>query len=120
MMHRKSKAMADILDGLVRGNLRSVEESAEHMKSIGAHLNWYSSSKLYEKHDEGFRQSTLDLLEAAQKRDHDAAKSSRCGSCRNCGSGLTQLQFCLVSTAGKTHTLLRNPESDFQLCNGLE
>ena len=46
MMHRKSKTMGDILDGLVRGNLRRVEESAEHMKSIGININWYSSKSL--------------------------------------------------------------------------
>ena len=38
--------MGDILDGLVRGNLRRVEESAEHMKSIGININWYSSKFL--------------------------------------------------------------------------
>ncbi len=66
MMHRKTRTMEQILDGLVRGNMRSVEKSALHMKSIGVHLNWYSSSELYESNDERFRQSTLDLIEAAQ------------------------------------------------------
>lgn len=84
MMHRKTRTMEQILDGLVRGNMRSVEKSAEHMKSIGFHVNWYSSSELYESNDERFRQSTLDLIEAAEKRDHDAAKVSALRLERSC------------------------------------
>ena len=84
MMHRKTRTMEQILDGLVRGNMRSVEKSAEHMKSIGVHLDWYSSSELYENNDERFRQSTLDLIDAAQRRDHDAAKESALGLERSC------------------------------------
>ena len=76
MMHRKTRTMEQILDGLVRGNLRAVEKSAEQMKSIGIHLNWYSSSEMYQSNDQRFRQSTFDLIEAAQRRDHDAAKES--------------------------------------------
>jgi len=76
MMHRKTRTMEEILDGLVRGNMRSVEKSAVKMESIGVHLNWYSSSELYENNDERFRQSTLALIEAVQQRDHDAAKES--------------------------------------------
>ena len=84
MMHRKTRTMEQILDGLVRGNMRSVAKSALHMKSIGVHLDWYSSSELYESNDERFRQSTLDLIEAAQKRDHDAAKESALRLERSC------------------------------------
>lgn len=76
MMHRKTRTMEQILDGLVRGNMRRVENSAEHMKSIGLHFDWYSSNELYDSSNELFRQSTLDLIDAAQRRDHDAAKES--------------------------------------------
>ncbi len=84
MMHRKTRTMEQILDGLVRGNMRSVEESALRMRSIGVHLNWYSSSELYESNDERFRQSTFDLIEAAQKPDYDAAKESALRLERSC------------------------------------
>ena len=84
MMHRKTRTMEQILDGLVRGNMRRVEKSAEHMKSIGVHLNWYSSSELYENNDELFRQLTFELIEAAQHRDHDAAKESALRLERSC------------------------------------
>ena len=84
MMHRKTRTMEQILDGLVRGNMRNVEKSAVHMNSIGVHLDWYSASELYESNDERFRQSTLDLIEAARKRDHDAAKESALRLERSC------------------------------------
>ncbi|MCG8653598.1 MAG: hypothetical protein MI861_27420 [Pirellulales bacterium] len=84
MMHRKTRTMEQILDGLVRGKLHRVEESALQMKSIGVHLNWYSSSSLYENHDEIFRDSTTELIEAAQNRDHDAAKESALRLERSC------------------------------------
>ncbi len=64
--------------------MRSVEKSAEHMKSIGVHLDWYSSSELYESNDERFRQSTLELIEAAKNRDHEAAKESALRLERSC------------------------------------
>ena len=84
MMHRKTRTMEHILDGLVRGDLRRVEDSAEHMWTIGHRLNWYLSSPLYENNDEIFRDSTADLIEAAQQRDHDAAKESALRLERSC------------------------------------
>lgn len=84
MMRRKSQTTAEILDGLVHSNMRSVEKSAEHMKSIGVHLNWHSSSELYENNNEQFRQAVLDLIEAAKQRDHDAAKESALRLERSC------------------------------------
>ena len=62
MMHRKTRTMEQILDGLVRGDLRRVENSAEHMKSIGLHVNWYSSSEVHENNNELFRHNSVDLV----------------------------------------------------------
>ncbi len=84
MMHRKTRTMEQILDGLVRGNLRRVENSAEHMWKIGNELNWYLSSSLYQSNDEIFRDSTADLIKAAQQRDHDAAKEAALRLERSC------------------------------------
>jgi hypothetical protein len=84
MMDEKTQTMEQILDGLVRGNLKRVEDSAEHMKSIGLHVNWYSSSETYENNDEHFRQSTFDLIDAVQRRDHDEAKESALRLERSC------------------------------------
>ena len=84
MMHRKSRAMAQISDGLVRGDLRRVEASAEHMWEIGQALNWYMSSDLYENHEEIFHDSTNELIEAARQGDHAAAKESALRLERSC------------------------------------
>ncbi len=84
MMHRKTRTMEQILDGLVRGDMRRVENSAEHMKSIGVHVNWYSSSEIYENNNELFRQLTFELIDAAQRRDHVAAKESALRLERSC------------------------------------
>jgi hypothetical protein len=84
MMHRKTRTMEQILDGLVRGDMRRVENSAEHMKSIGFHVDWYSSSELYENNSELFRHSTFDLIGAAQRRDHVAAKEAALQLERSC------------------------------------
>ena len=84
MMHRKTRTMEQILDGLIRGDLRRVENSAERMKSIGLHVNWYSSSEVYENNNELFRQLTFELVDAAQRRDHVAAKESALWLERSC------------------------------------
>ncbi len=84
MMHRKTQTMGQILDGLVRGDLSRVEASAGRMWEIGHTLNWYLSIPLYEHNDEAFRDSTSALFDAAQRRDHDAAKESALRLERSC------------------------------------
>jgi hypothetical protein len=84
MMHRKTRAMAEISDGLVRGDLRRVESSAEDMRRIGQTLDWHLSSPLYENNNEIFRDSTHELIEAARQRDHTAAKESALQLERSC------------------------------------
>ncbi len=84
MMHRKTRTMEHVLDGLVRGNLREIESSAERMWDIGNALNWYGSNPLYADHDEIFRDSTVALIEAARQRDYPAAKESALRLERSC------------------------------------
>lgn len=84
MMHRKTRTMEQILDGLVRGDLRRVERSAEHMQSIGQAINWYLSLPVYKRNDEIFRDSTLAVLEAAQQDDYESAKESALRLERSC------------------------------------
>jgi len=84
MMHRKTRTMTQILDGLVRGDLRRVERSAEHMWRLGQRLDWYLSSSLYEKTNEMFRDSTRELIAVARQGDHVAAKESALRLERSC------------------------------------
>lgn len=84
MMHRKTRTMENVLDGLVRGDLNRVKDSADRMWEIGHSLNWYVSSPLYEDNDEVFRQSTAELIEAAREGDYEAAKESALRLERSC------------------------------------
>lgn len=84
MMHRKTRTMEQILDGLVRGDLRRVEKSAENMRSIAQALNWYLSLPVYKRNDEIFRDSTLAVLEAARQGDYESAKESALRLERSC------------------------------------
>jgi len=76
MMHRKTRAMAEILEGLVREDLPSVEASAERMRGIGQKVQWYLSSSRYEDNDGVFRDSTHELIEASRRGDYADAKES--------------------------------------------
>lgn len=84
MMHRKTRTMEQILDGLVRGNLSSVENSAERMWDIGSTLDWYLSNPIYADNDEIFRDSTAALIKAARQGDYSAAKESALRLERSC------------------------------------
>lgn len=83
-MHRKTRTMERILDGLVRGDLRRVEASAERMQSIGQTLNWYLSLPVDKRNDEIFRDSTLAVPKAARQGDYEAAKESALRLERSC------------------------------------
>lgn len=76
MMHRKTRGMAEILDGLVREDLPSVEDSAERMRKIGQTVHWSLSSSRYENNDEVFRDSIYELIEASRRGDYAGAKES--------------------------------------------
>jgi hypothetical protein len=84
VMHRKTRTMNLITDGLVRGELRRVQSSAETMWEIGQTLNWYLSSDQFEDNNRIFRDSTRDLVQAARQRDHDAAKEAALRLERSC------------------------------------
>ncbi len=84
MMHRKTRTMEQILDGLVRGDLRRVENSAERMWDIAGNLDWYMSNPLYEDNSIVFRESTAALIESARQRDHSVAKESALRLERSC------------------------------------
>jgi len=84
MMHRKSTAMQDILEGMIRGDLRRVETAASRMNEYGNTIEWYLSSAEYQKNGEGFRGAVEDLRVAARDRDVDAAKEATLRLERSC------------------------------------
>jgi hypothetical protein len=55
LTHRKTSAMKDILDEMIRGNLRRVESAADQLAAYGNTIEWYLSSAEYQKQGEIFR-----------------------------------------------------------------
>lgn len=76
IMHRKSSAMEDILDGMIRGDLQRVNTAAKTMEDYGDTIEWYLSYPEYEKQAEGFRDSVETLQEAAGRGDGESAKEA--------------------------------------------
>lgn len=83
-MHRKTNAMHDILDGMIRGDLRRVETAANRMNDYGNTIEWYLSAAEYEKHGENFRGAVDHLRAAAGERDMDSAKEATLRLERSC------------------------------------
>lgn len=84
MMHRKTSEMQDILDGMIRGDLRRVETAAGRMNVYGNTIDWYLSAGEYEKHGEEFHRSVDDLIDAARVRDMNSAKEATLRLERSC------------------------------------
>jgi hypothetical protein len=55
MMHRKMTAMQAISDGMIRGDLQSVETTAKQLSAYGNAIDWYLSATAYEKNGEKFQ-----------------------------------------------------------------
>ena len=84
LMHRKTSAMQDILDGMVRGDPRQVDKAATKMKSIGFHVEWYLSIPLYEKEGGEFRDSVQELDRAMSEKDWVIAREATLRLERSC------------------------------------
>ena len=84
LMHRKTSAMQDILDGMIRGDLGRVETAAVQLAAYGNTIEWYLASTEYQNHGESFRGAVGDLSAAARKRDMDSAKESTLRLERSC------------------------------------
>jgi len=84
LMHRKTNAMHDILDGMIRGDLRRVETAANRMNDDGNTFEWYLSAAEYKKYGEDFRGAVDDLRTAAGERDMDSAKEATLRLERSC------------------------------------
>jgi len=76
LMNRKSSAMQDILEGMIRGDLQRVNKAAKKLEDYGDTIEWYLSHSEYDKHGERFRSSVDALQEAAGQRDVESAKEA--------------------------------------------
>jgi hypothetical protein len=84
LMNRKSSAMQDILEGMIRGDLSRVNAAARRMEAYGDSIEWYLSHYEYDKHGERFRSSVDELQEATGRRDTESAKEAVLGLEKTC------------------------------------
>lgn len=73
LMNRKSVALQEIMDSLVRSDFRGVSKAADKMKRLGDTADWFLRDEDY--HDDGahFRDSTMSLIDSANQKDYEAA-----------------------------------------------
>jgi len=83
-MHRKSRAMHDILDGMIQGDLRRVKTAADQMAAHGNTIEVYLSTAEYQKHAKSFRGAVNDLGTAAREKEMDSAKEATLRLERSC------------------------------------
>ncbi len=76
LMNRKSSAMMDIFEGMIRGDLRRVNVAAKRLETYGNAMGWYISNNEYDQQGEEFRSSLDALQKAAGQRDFEAAKEA--------------------------------------------
>jgi hypothetical protein len=84
LMHRKTSALQDILEGMIRGDMRLVETAADRMENYGSTIKWYLSAVEYREHGESFRDATDALRAAARAGDLDSAKEATLRLERSC------------------------------------
>jgi len=84
MMHRKSVAMQDILDGIIRDDWARVESAAERMETYGDTIQWYLSVSEYQANGESFRDATNDLQRFVREREMESAKEATLRLERSC------------------------------------
>jgi len=73
LMNRKSVALQEIMDSLVRSDFRGVSKAADKMKRLGDTAAWYLNENAFPDDGVHFRDSTMSLIDSANKRDYEAA-----------------------------------------------
>ena len=76
LMRRKSKAMKDILDGMIREDFNRLDRGAKWMKSYNAAIEHFLHFPEYERLSDEFSQSLDDLSEAAIRKESNLAKEA--------------------------------------------
>ncbi|MDP1798923.1 MAG: hypothetical protein Q8K78_15620 [Planctomycetaceae bacterium] len=87
MMHRKTIAMQDLLDGMIRGDLNRVETAADRLAVYGSTIDWYFPASEHRSHGEEFHHSVDNLIDADRRKDLNSAKEATLRlekSCMDC------------------------------------
>jgi len=73
LMNRKSVALQEIMDSLVRSDFKGVSKAADKMKRLGDTAAWFLNEQTYLEDGVHFRDSTMSLIDSANKKDYEAA-----------------------------------------------
>ena len=73
LMNRKSVALQEIMDSLVRSDFGGVSKAADKMKRLGDTADWFLRDEDYNDDGVHFRDSTMSLIDSANKKDYEAA-----------------------------------------------
>jgi hypothetical protein len=84
MMHRKSIAMQDIMDGMIRDDWKRVEGAAARLATYGHTIQWYLAVPDYQVNGESFREATKDLRRFVQAQEVESAKEAALRLERSC------------------------------------
>ncbi len=84
MMRRKQETMHHILDDMVRGDLRGASASAKDMRAYADTLERFLDTREYSKHNDEYRQSIEDLIEAGSQDKADLARNAALRLERTC------------------------------------
>lgn len=76
LMRRKSDAMDDALQAIVRGRLSQVRDAAERMEECANAIDGYLSTEVYTMHGEEFYQAIEELRVSAGNKDRQGAKEA--------------------------------------------
>jgi len=80
-------ALQEIMDSLVRSDFRGVSKAADKMKRLGDTAAWYLNENAFPDDGVDFRDSTMSLIDSANKRDYEAdalAYDELATSCIDC------------------------------------
>ncbi len=84
MMHRKSVAIQDIMDGMIRDDWDRVGSAAERMATYGHTIQWYLTVREYQANGDSFRDATNDLRRFVSEQDRESAKEAALRLERSC------------------------------------
>jgi len=99
MMHRKSREMQVILDGVLARDFRRVQRAAASLEEISAAMGWFISEAAYGADGEAFRAGLVRLRTAAAAEDSaacSAAASEVVGACLSCHERVASARAAMV------------------------
>lgn len=76
LMHRKSDALQDAVDAVLRGRLDRVEPAVNRIASYTEAIEGFLRTDVYERYGGDYRRALESLREAARRQDPEASKAA--------------------------------------------